>query len=417
MYCGSCLLDNALAAEMMAQRHDVILLPVYTPTRTDDKNVSHQRVFFSGISIYLEQYLSFFRKTPWLVDRLWESSWLLKMFSGRGISPDPTLLGELTLSMLKGEAGNLKKEFQKLAEWIRTESPPDMIHLPNSLLISMARPIREVLQRPVCCTIQGEDLFISRLQEQYRQQAVDLISSQVQFVDAFIFSNDSYADQMSRLFSIPQCKVFTIPFGINLSSFSSQARTTSSPFTVGFFARIAPEKGLHVLSGAYCQLRKKGLLPKSKLEVGGYLGAEQRSYLNEIVETMRQAGLSSEFQYHGALGKTEKANFYRTLDVFSLPAIYDEPKGLSALEAMASGVPVLLPRRGAFIEMIEKTSGGLLYNPEDHDSLAQAIHRVYSDRAMAQVLAVNGLKGVREHYSITRMAHNVLRVYQKLGGS
>ena len=113
MYCGSCLLDNALAAEMMAQRHDVILLPVYTPTRTDDKNVSHQRVFFSGISIYLEQYLSFFRKTPWLVDRLWESSWLLKMFSGRGISPDPTLLGELTVSMLKGESGNLKKEFQK----------------------------------------------------------------------------------------------------------------------------------------------------------------------------------------------------------------------------------------------------------------------------------------------------------------
>ena len=221
MYCGSCLLDNALAAEMMAQHHDVILLPVYTPTLTDEKNVSYKRVFFGGISIYLEQYISFFRKTPWLLDRLWESSWLLKMFSGKGISPDPTLLGELTVSMLKGESGNFKKEFQKLADWLRTEPPPDMIHLPNSLLISMARPIREVLQRPVCCTIQGEDLFISRLQEQYRQQALDLISSQVQYVDAFILSNCSYANQMSQLLSIPQSKVFTVPFGINLSSFSS----------------------------------------------------------------------------------------------------------------------------------------------------------------------------------------------------
>jgi glycosyltransferase involved in cell wall biosynthesis len=222
---------------------------------------------------------------------------------------------------------------------------------------------------------------------------------------------------MSQLLSIPQRKVFTVPFGINLSSFSSAGRTSSCPFTVGFFARIAPEKGLHVLSEAYCQLRKKGLLPESKLEVGGYLGVEQRSYLNKIIETMRQAGLSREFQYHGALGKAEKTNFYRKLDVFSLPATYDEPKGLSALEAMASGIPVLLPRRGAFIEMIEKTSGGLLYDPEDHDSLAQAIHRVYSDREMAQALAVNGAKGVREHFSITRMAQNVLGVYQRVIGA
>ena len=82
---------------------------------------------------------------------------------------------------------------------------------------------------------------------------------------------------------------------------------------------------------------------------------------------------------------------------------------------MASGIPVLLPRRGVFIEMIEKTSGGLLFDPEDHDSLAQAIYRLYSDRSMAQALAANGVKGVREHYSITRMAQNVLGVYQRVG--
>jgi glycosyltransferase involved in cell wall biosynthesis len=417
MYCGSCLLDNALAAEMMAQHHEVILQPVYTPTLTDVENVSQNRVFFSGISIYLEQHLPLFRKTPWLVDRIWESTWLLKIFSGRGISPDPTLLGGLTVSMLKGELGNFKKEFQKLADWLRTEPAPDIIHLPNSLLISMAKPIREVLRRPICCTIQGEDLFISRLQERFQQQSVDLISQQVQFVDAFLFSTHSYAEQMCRLFSIPQNKVFIVPFGINLSSFSGMGRTLSSLFTVGFFARIAPEKGLHVLSAAYCHLRQKGLLPESRLLAGGYLGPEHGNYLNHIVDTLSQAGLSEEFHYHGAVGITAKANFYRQLDVFSLPATYDEPKGLSALEAMASGVPVVLPRRGAFIEMIEKTSGGLLFDPEDQDSLAQAIHRVYSDRAMAQALAVTGLKGVREHYSITRMAQNVVEVYRSLAGN
>ncbi len=414
MYCGSCLLDNALATELMAQGHDVILLPLYTPTLTDEKNVSHGRVFFSGISIYLEQNLPFFRKTPWSVDRLWESPWLLKLFSGRGISPDPKVLGELTLSMLKGEAGHLRKEFEKLSTWLRSEPAPDIVHLPNSLLISLARPLREALSRPVCCTIQGEDLFISQLQEQHRQQSIDLISSQVNFVDAFLFSNHSYASQMARLFSIPQNKVFTVPFGINASAFSQSDQPRSSTFTIGFFARLAPEKGLHVLCEAYCQLRKQGLLPESRLAAGGYLGPEQQGYLNSLVETLRDRELVSEFRYHGSLGKAEKANFYRTLDVFCLPATYDEPKGLSALEAMASGVPVILPRRGTFNEMIEKTSGGLLFDPDDPNSLPQAIVRLYTDRKLANLLANNGLEGVRAHYDISSMAHHVLEVYQGL---
>ena len=61
MYCGSCLRDNALAAELMARGHDVILLPLYTPTLTDEPNVSQSKVFFGGISVYLQQHLAVFQ--------------------------------------------------------------------------------------------------------------------------------------------------------------------------------------------------------------------------------------------------------------------------------------------------------------------------------------------------------------------
>ena len=81
MYCGSCIRDNALAAELKRQGHDVILLPIYTPTLTDETNVSEQKVFFGGISVYLEQHSALFRKTPWLLDRLWDSRWALKLAS------------------------------------------------------------------------------------------------------------------------------------------------------------------------------------------------------------------------------------------------------------------------------------------------------------------------------------------------
>ena len=70
MFCGSCLRDNALAAELLARGHDVTLLPVYTPTLTDEPNMSAGRpVFYGGISVYLQQHLALFRHTPWLLDQ------------------------------------------------------------------------------------------------------------------------------------------------------------------------------------------------------------------------------------------------------------------------------------------------------------------------------------------------------------
>src|SRR3712207_8323819 len=72
MYCGSCLRDNALATELLGRGHDVVLVPLYTPTLTDEPNVSAGRVFFGGISVYLEQHSALFRRTPRLLDRLWE---------------------------------------------------------------------------------------------------------------------------------------------------------------------------------------------------------------------------------------------------------------------------------------------------------------------------------------------------------
>src|SRR5215470_2513423 len=124
MYCGSCLRDNALAAELKRQGHDVTLLPIYTPTLTDEPNVSDQRVFFGGISVYLEQHSRFFRKTPWLLDRLWDSRWALKLAARRSIAVNPRLLGEMTVSMLRGEEGFQRKEIQKLTTWLSKQVLP-----------------------------------------------------------------------------------------------------------------------------------------------------------------------------------------------------------------------------------------------------------------------------------------------------
>ena len=102
MYCGSCFRDNALAAELVRQGQDLTLVPVYTPTRTDEPNVSHSPVLFGGISVYLQQATSIFRKTPRLFDRLLDAPWLIRTFATRAVSTDANMLGDLTISMLRG---------------------------------------------------------------------------------------------------------------------------------------------------------------------------------------------------------------------------------------------------------------------------------------------------------------------------
>ena len=54
MYCGSCLHDNTLAAALMAKGHEVALIPTYTPTRTDEEDVSIDRVFYGAVNVFLE---------------------------------------------------------------------------------------------------------------------------------------------------------------------------------------------------------------------------------------------------------------------------------------------------------------------------------------------------------------------------
>ncbi|MGI9068357.1 MAG: glycosyltransferase family 4 protein [Pyrinomonadaceae bacterium] len=414
MYCGSCLRDNALATELMARGHDVTLLPVYTPTLTDEPNVSGRRVFFGGISVYLEQYVPLFRKSPRWLDRLWDSTTMLHLASRRSISTSPKMLGEMTVSMLKAENGFQHKEILKLTEWASHETPPDIVSLPYTLLIGLAKPIKQALNRPICCTLQGEDLFLEGLQEPYRSEAMDLIRANIKHVDAFIAVSEYYAEFMPDYLGIPREKIQVVPLGINLQGFETRQREPEQPYTVGFFARIAPEKGLKVLAEAYRQLRKDGHLPNAQLEVAGYMAPEHKTYLSGIEREMKQAGLAGEFHYRGVLDRQQKIAFLRKLDVLSVPATYDEPKGMFLLEAMACGVPLVQPRRGAFTEILEKTGGGILVEPDDAQSLADGILRLFNDPALAEQLGQNGFHNVREYYSVARMADRALEVYEGL---
>jgi len=414
MYCGSCLRDNAMAAALLARGHDVVLAPVYTPTTTDEKNVSMPKVLFGGVSVYLEQHVPIFRHTPAFLDRLWDSTPILRLASKRQIKVDPSALGEMTVSMLQGLEGFQKKEILKMLSWLKDEPPFQVVNLPFALLISLAKPLREALQAPIVCTLQGEDLFLDNLQEPWKSQAQGLIRQSVADVDLFIAVSDYYAEFMTRYFGIDRGRIRTVPLGITLNGHEPQPVRTAPPYTIGYFARVAPEKGLHLLADAYHRLRSRPNAPPTRLLAAGYLLNEHRDYLSSIEQRLRDWGLASEFTYAGAPDREGKIARLREMDVFSMPAIYAEPKGLSLLEAMANGVPIVQPRRGAFTEIVERTGGGVLVPPDDPAALADALHALLLDRDRAAALGRAGAAGVRQHYSAEHMAAAAEQVYEEM---
>ena len=413
MYCGSCLRDNALATELKARGHDVILVPLYTPTLTDEPNVSENRVFFGGISVYLQQRAGFFRWAPRLLDRLLDSPWLISAASSGSISTDPRSLGELTISMLKGEEGFQRREFEKLLEWLVTEPPPDVIQLPNALLSSLARPFRRELKRPVHCTMQGEDLFLDGLHLTHRREALGLIRQNSADVDRFTAVSEYYADFMATYLGIPRQKIDIVPLGMNLDGFEKRKDSNARPFTVGYLARVAPEKGLAGLCDAYVRFRKMPGVDSARLEVAGYLAPDQKRYLSDAQRKLTDAGFGAEFHYRGVLDREQKIEFLRNLDVFSVPTVYVEPKGLFLLEAMACGVPVVQPRHGAFPEMLEKAGGGVLVDAGSPQALAEGLYRLWKEPAYRSALGESGFEGVRRHYSVSQSADRMLEMYER----
>lgn len=414
MYCGSCLRDNALAAELMARGHDVTLQPVYTPTRTDEPNVSQPRVLFGGINVYLQQRSRLYRQAPALLDWLIDAPALIGALANRASATDPRLLGDLAVSMLDGEAGVLRREFEKLIEWAADAPPPDVVNLPNSLLIGMAAPLRRVLGRPVCCTLQGEELFLDGLVPPYRDEVLARIRARVGDVDRFVAVSDYCAAFMGRLLAIPASKMAVVPLGVRAETFGRRPARSGGPFQVGYLARIAPEKGLRLLAEAYVRFRRRSATGEARLHAAGYLAPADVPYLDEVRSLLAREGLAQEFDCHGEVDLDRKIALLGRLDVFSVPATYDEPKGLFLLEAMASSVPVVQPRRGAFVEIVERTGGGLLVEPDDPDALADGLWTLWQDRARAEALGRQAAEGVRTHYTIGRSADRLLEVYRTL---
>jgi len=413
MYCGSCMHDNSLAKAMRQLGDDVLLQPVYTPIRTDETDIASERVFLGGIQVYLLQQFPLLRFAPRFMRSWMDRPGVISAATRNAVGTDPAKLGGLTLSMLRGEHGRIASEVERLVRWLESDIRPDAIILSNLLIGGMIPTIRKRLPNTkIVVVLQGDDIFLDQLPGPVRAEALELCNRLADDVDTFVTYSRFYREKMSGLFGIPESKFEIHPLSIDLKPFASavgdsvNVRFAKSPgeFRIGFFARIAPEKGLHVLADAFERIAGDAAGRHLTVHAAGWLGEHHRGYLNELQAKMKAANLSERFVYHGSPSQVEKISLMRTFDLLSVPAPYEDPKGLFLLEAMAAGVPVLQPGHGAFVELIESTGGGECFSPSDVDALSGRLISLSGDAGRLAGFRTAATQSLSLHHSIEAAA-------------
>jgi len=415
MYCGNCFRDNALVRELRHLGHEVTMVPLYLPLTLDEADESAATpIFFGGISVYLEQKSALFQRTPRWLRRLLASRKLLAWAGARAAKTKAAEVGDMMLSMLRGEEGRQARELDELIAWLKTQQRPDVICLSNALLVGLARKLKAELDAPVVCTLQGEDAFLDGLPDSHREPAWQLLRERATEVDRFIAPSCYFGELMARRLHLASEKVSVVYNGISLEGYevtSSKSQVQRAP-VLGYLARMCKEKGLATLVEAFILLKQRGNVPRLKLQIGGSCGPSDEPFVKSLRKRLAEAGYVGEVAFFPNLSRAEKIDFLQGLTVFSVPALYGEAFGLYLIEALAAGVPVVQPCHAAFPELIAATGGGVLSEPGDAKSLAMKIEELLLNPNQAQALARAGQAAVQERFTTAAMARETLRVFE-----
>jgi len=412
-YCENCLRDAVLLRTLHRRGHDAFMVPLYLPVWDEWGGAGgSSRVFFGGVKIYLTERFPFLKVFAPLLDKIADSPFVLALAARGARLTRPSELGPTTCSMLRGEEGRQAEEIDRLAAYLKSTGRPDVVILSNALLAGLARKLKAELSVPVVCQLQGEHTFLDELRSPYREEAWNLLKGRLADIDMLIAASRFYRDYMAGRLGVPAERIEVLYNGIDLEPYPVSGKPPDRP-TVGYLSRLYPGGGLDLLVEAFLRLRREEGLGHVQLLAAGGHTAEDRAFLRSLRRRIRRSGAADAVRFLPNLEGERRRAFLQEISVLSVPAL-NEAFGYFVLEALAVGRPVVLPRSGAFTEIVEATGGGLLCRPGDPEALAASLKRLLSDREECRRLGLAGRRAVEKRFQVNQAAGNLVQLLKKV---
>jgi len=411
-YCGNCYRDMIyLRAIRKVPGITASAIPLYLPP--DEKDVEsgfENSVYFGAISMYLREKVPFLRNMPAFFEKLLDSAPMLKMAAKRAGTTRTEGLEELTLKMIRGEEAFPEKELDRLIAHLIKEGKPDVIHLSNSLIIGLARRLKKRLNVKIVCSLLNEDDWLDEMAEPYQTNAWKLIAREAVNVDSFLTPSVYYKNLFIEKTGISGDNFNIIPLGLDAEPFVKNEKQETG-FNLGYFCRISSANGFDKLVDAFILLHDQKRMPELKLHVSGGYTADDKPFIAAQIKKVREKGLSNQIKLYPWFSGEGKDEFFKNVEIMSVPVRKHDGYGLYILESNAAGVPVVQPHTGAFPEIVELSHGGITYSPDTIEALADAIYGLFMDENLRKELGENGSSNVRKLLSLNIMSGQLSEVY------
>jgi glycosyltransferase involved in cell wall biosynthesis len=412
-YCGNCLRDSVFVRSLKAMGHDSIILPIYLPLSSNDKNNHDIPVFYGAVNIYLKQNYRFFRLMPVWFQRLLDARPILMYAAKKAGSTRASGLEEMTLSMLRGIEGFQKEELQHLVHFLKHHEKPDLVHLSNALLLGLAETIRTELNIPVCCSLQDEDVWVDAMKPAYRREIWNIMAETAKDIDAFIAVSSYYADVMTKKMQIAADKMHVVYIGVNPEAYKVFEPSLSPPI-IGYLSRLCEENGLEILVDAFIDLKDNSSFKNTKLRLTGGKTGDDKRFISRQIRKLIRKGYGHDVEWIEDFGMKELPAFFNGLTVLSVPVLKGEAFGLYQIESLASGIPVVQPALGAFPEIVDTTGGGIVYSPNTSHALAEALSKLFSQPGRLKEMSLSGRAALMKGFNSKSTTEQMISIYEKV---
>jgi len=416
-YCGNCHRDRLYVLSIKEiEGITLSAVPIYLPPIGEDFGDEFENpVFFGAVSMFLRERVKMFEHMPSFMDKIFDSSPLLKLAAKKAGATRAEGFEETTLKMIKGNDPARNKEIARLSAYLSESGKPDIVHLSNALIMGLANQIRDLTGSRIICSLQNEDDWIEKMAEPYRSQAWSLIGKESDNIDFFISPSKYFKNFIVGKTGIKPEKIHVVPSGIEESEFQNLPKQNNIP-TIGFYNRLSYLNGLDKLVDAYILIMRENKVPSLQLHLCGGYTSDNKSFVKEQFRKLRKSGFDGGVKLYSAFHGRQKEEFFSSIDIMSVPVRKPDAYGLYLLIANSAGVPVVQPRTGAFPEIIEMTLGGIIYHPDTVEQLTLSLTEAFMDREKLNELGASGKKTIPNLLSTKSMAQGIVSVYKKALG-